>query len=75
MRPPISWYEPLSDAADISLAVQWVLAREKVFVNTVGDMRLLPHVLAAAEGSSRERPSDERMNGLVLRRIHTPLFV
>jgi aryl-alcohol dehydrogenase-like predicted oxidoreductase len=70
-----TWYEPLSDAADISLAVQWVLGREKVFLNTVGDVRLLPHVLAAAEGSSRERPSDERMNELVLRRPHTPLFV
>jgi hypothetical protein len=46
-----------------------------VFLNTVGDVRLLPHVLAAAERSSGERPSDERMQELVVRRSMTPLFV
>ncbi len=70
-----TWYEPLTDQADIHLAVQWVLGREGVFLNTVGDVRLLPRVLAAAEEFSGERPSDERMHELVLRRSMTPLFV
>jgi aryl-alcohol dehydrogenase-like predicted oxidoreductase len=70
-----TWYEPLTDPTDIRLAVRWVLAREGVFLNTVGDVRLLPHVLAAAENPSKERPSDERLHELVRRRSLTPLFV
>src|SRR6266536_2023785 len=35
-----TWYEPLTDPADITLAVQWVLGREGVFLNTVGDVKL-----------------------------------
>jgi aryl-alcohol dehydrogenase-like predicted oxidoreductase len=69
-----TWYEPLTDPADIDLAVKWVLGREGVFLNTVGDVTVLPHVLAAAEGSPGERPSDERMDQLVQRRSLTPLF-
>jgi predicted aldo/keto reductase-like oxidoreductase len=70
-----TWYEPLTHQVDINLAVQWVLGREGVFLNTVGDVRLLPHVLAAAEEFSGERPSDERMYELVQNRSLTPLFV
>jgi predicted aldo/keto reductase-like oxidoreductase len=70
-----TWYEPLTDPSDISLAVHWVLCREGVFLNTAGDVRLLPLVLAAAEEFSGERPSDERMNELVRRHSLRPLFV
>src|SRR6266536_1295931 len=66
-----TWYEPLTDPADITLAVQWVLGREGVFLNTVGDVKLLPRVLAAAEGFPGERPSDEHMLELVQRRSLT----
>ena len=44
-----TWYEPFSTQAEIDLAVQWVLSRPGVFLNTVGDTTLLPMVLAAAE--------------------------
>jgi aryl-alcohol dehydrogenase-like predicted oxidoreductase len=70
-----TWYEPLTAQADIDLAVHWVLGREGVFLNTAGDVKLLPHVLAAAEAFSGERPSDERMHDLVQRLSLTPLFV
>jgi aryl-alcohol dehydrogenase-like predicted oxidoreductase len=70
-----TWYEPLTHPAEVELAVHWVLGNPSVFLNTVGDVRLLPHVLAAAERSSGERPSDERMQELVVRRSMTPLFV
>jgi hypothetical protein len=70
-----TWYEPLTDRADIDLAVHWVLGREGVFLNTVGDVDLLPLVLSAAEEFSGERPSDERMNELVQRHSLTPLFI
>jgi aryl-alcohol dehydrogenase-like predicted oxidoreductase len=68
-----TWYEPLTDPADIELAVHWVLGREQVFLNTVGDVKLLPHVLAAAE-RFEARPDDETMDGLIERRALTPLF-
>jgi aryl-alcohol dehydrogenase-like predicted oxidoreductase len=68
-----TWYEPLTEPADIELAVHWVLGREGVFLNTVGDLQLLPHVLEAAERFA-ERPDDESMRALVDRRALTPLF-
>lgn len=68
-----TWYEPLTEPADIEPAVHWVLGREGVFLNTVGDLQLLPHVLQAAE-RFRHRPSDEAMQALVERRSLTPLF-
>jgi aryl-alcohol dehydrogenase-like predicted oxidoreductase len=69
-----TWYEPLTDPSDIELAVHWVLGREGVFLNTVGELRLLTFVLEAAE-RARGRPGDVTMNALVDRRSLTPLFV
>ncbi len=63
------WYEPLTDPDDIHSAVSWTLGHPGVFLNTVSDLALLPHVLAAAE-SPGTPPSDERMNELGMR----PLF-
>jgi aryl-alcohol dehydrogenase-like predicted oxidoreductase len=74
-RPQTSatWYEPLTEPADIELAVHWVLGREGVFLNCVGDLQLLPHVLEAAE-RVREQPDDQTMQALVERRTLIPLF-
>jgi aryl-alcohol dehydrogenase-like predicted oxidoreductase len=75
-RPPTptTWYEPLTEQADIDLAVRWVLSRPGLFLNTVGDLDLLPKVLdAASRGGSR--PSDTEMAELVERRSMTPFFV
>jgi aryl-alcohol dehydrogenase-like predicted oxidoreductase len=69
-----TWYEPLTNPADIELAVHWVLGREGVFLNTAADVTLLPHVLAAAE-RFEARPDDETMRALAERRSLTPLFV
>jgi hypothetical protein len=70
-----TWYEPLTDPADIELAVHWVLGRPGIFLNTVGDVALLPPVLAAAERFTGERPSDAHMEELSERRGMSPLFV
>jgi aryl-alcohol dehydrogenase-like predicted oxidoreductase len=70
-----TWYEPLTDPADIELAVHWVLGRPGLFLNTVGDARLLPHVLAAAERFDGERPPDDVIEALIERRSLAPLFV
>jgi predicted aldo/keto reductase-like oxidoreductase len=71
---PTTWYEPLDDQRDIELAVRWVLADPRVFLNTVGDVGLLPLVLDAASRGG-ERPADAEMDDLLRRREMSPLFV
>jgi aryl-alcohol dehydrogenase-like predicted oxidoreductase len=68
-----TWYEPLREQDDIDLAVHWVLGRPGVFLNTVGDVTLLPRVLDAAS-RFEARPSDEAMDELVESRNLVPLF-
>jgi aryl-alcohol dehydrogenase-like predicted oxidoreductase len=69
-----TWYEPLTDAADIELAVHWVLDRPGVFLITAGDVNLLPHVLEAAEHFTGP-PPPEATDALLERRALAPLFV
>jgi aryl-alcohol dehydrogenase-like predicted oxidoreductase len=68
-----TWYEPLREQSDIDLAVYWVLGRPGVFLNTVGDVALLPKVLDAA-GRFASRPTDETMEELTASRNLVPLF-
>jgi aryl-alcohol dehydrogenase-like predicted oxidoreductase len=64
-----TWYEPLTEQADIDLAVSWVLSNPQVFLLTTGDVDVLPKLLDAAERAG-ERPPDEAMAKLDL----APLF-
>lgn len=73
-RSHSTWYEPLDEQADIDLAVWWVLGRPGVFLNTVGDVDLLPKVLDAASRFER-RPDDAQMADLVRRSAQEPIFV
>src|SRR5467141_1779720 len=73
-RTRTTWYEPLEAQADIDLAVWWVLGRPGVFLNTVGDIDLLPRVLDAAERFAK-RPTDAEMNAMLERSRTEPLFV
>ena len=69
-----TWYEPLVEQAEIDRAVHWVLGRPGVFLNTAGDLALLPRILDAATRYTA-RPSDGDMGALVRQRGMTPLFV
>ena len=69
-----TWYQPLEDQADIDLAVWWVLGRPGIFLNTVGDVDLLPLVLDAAERFDT-RPHEAAMKSLLERSNTEPLFV
>ena len=40
-----TWYQPMTEQPEIDLAVHWVLGRDGVFLNTVGDIHVLPKVL------------------------------
>src|ERR1700737_2363623 len=73
-RTRTTWYEPLEAQADIDLAVWWVLGRPGVFLNTVGDIDLLPRVLDAAERFAK-RPTDAEMVAMLERSRTEPLFV
>jgi len=73
-RTRTTWYQPLEAQADIDLAVSWVLGRPGVFLNTAGDIDLLPRVLDAAERFEK-RPSDAEMSTLLERSQTEPLFV
>lgn len=72
-----TWYEPLENQGDIDRAVHWVLSRPGIFLNTVGDLRLLPSVLDAASRfqPGQTMPSDDDMQALVSRVGMEPLFV
>ena len=67
------WYQPLEDQADIDLAVHWILGKPDIFLNTVGDIYVLPRVLDAASRFEKQ-PSDEQMARLVAEQHMTPLF-
>ena len=69
-----TWYEPLTEQADIDLSAHWVLGRPDVFLLTSGDVEILPRLLDAVERFER-RPSDQQMDEFAARSEATPLFV
>jgi len=69
-----TWYEPLENQQDIDWAVWWVLSNPNVFLNTVGDVHLLPKVLEAA--SRFDKTLSQQELGQRLQRLQAvPLFV
>src|SRR6266550_8198761 len=69
-----TWYQPLESPDDIDLAVWWAMGRQGIFLNSVGDVDLLPLVLDAAKRF--EKPPDNNAMQALLERSHTePLFV
>lgn len=68
-----TWYRPLEEQGDIDLAVHWVFGHPGVFLNTAGDVDILPRILSAAHRFT-SRPSDEQMTALAERLEMEPLF-
>ena len=68
-----SWYEPIEDADALARAVQFVLARPGIFLNTSSDARLLPGAIEAAAASGNI-PSEQEMEADAVRLGITPLF-
>ncbi len=69
-----TWYEPLQNQEAIDQTVSWVLGRPGVFLNTVGDIHILPMVLDAAK-RFESRPTDQEMHDLVAQWQMEPMFV
>lgn len=68
-----TWYQPLEEQADIDRSVHWVLGRPGVFLNTAGDITLLPNILDAASRYTA-RPADAAMLGMLEQQQVTTLF-
>ena len=68
-----TWYQPFEDPADIERAVHWVLAKPRVFLNTAGDLDLLPAVLEAAS-RFESAPGDDALQAMIDARQATALF-
>jgi aryl-alcohol dehydrogenase-like predicted oxidoreductase len=73
-RYTATWYEPLLEQEHIDAAVHWVFGRKGVFLNTVGDIEVLPKVFAAAERFVHA-PSELAMQQLLKHQTMAPLFV
>jgi aryl-alcohol dehydrogenase-like predicted oxidoreductase len=68
-----TWYQPLSEQADIDKAVHWVIGRNGLFLNTAGDVELLPMIFDAAS-RFQSRPSDAELAEVMDEKRMTVLF-
>ena len=68
-----TWYEPFTDQADIDRAVWWVLRRPGIFLNTPGDIHVLPKVLDAASRLD-QAPTREQLDREMAELEPEPLF-
>jgi aryl-alcohol dehydrogenase-like predicted oxidoreductase len=68
-----TWYDPLREQSDIDVAVSWVLGSRPVFLNTVGDINVVPKVFDAASRFSGQ-PTDEQVRRVMEQRQMAPLF-
>ena len=68
-----TWYEPFEEQVDIDRVVHWALNRPNIFLNTAGDIHLLPKVLDAA--SRFETAVQAEMDEVVAELEGVPLFV
>ena len=68
-----TWYRPLEEQGDIDLAVHWILAQPDLFLNSTGDIHILPRILSAA-GRFSAPPADGDMQAMLQRLEMQPLF-
>ncbi|MDC7233866.1 MAG: aldo/keto reductase [Spirochaetales bacterium] len=72
-----TWYEPLEEQEDINTAVAYILKDPQFFLNTAGDIDVLPRVLKAASDFCDGKivpPGDDKMARLLKEKAMTPLF-
>jgi len=69
-----TWYEPFTEQSAIDHTVHWVLGRPEVFLNTLGDIYVLPKVLDAVSRFEK-RPSDADMQADMNSQSMAPLFL
>jgi len=68
-----TWYEPFTEQSQVDLAIHYGLGRPGVFINTAGDIHVLPKVLDAAS-RFEQKPSDDQMQALIEKAEGEPLW-
>ncbi len=68
-----TWYQPFDDPQSVQMAVHWALGIPGVFLNTLGDIHVLPLMLEAA-ANPKPAPSDDEMRELMSRYEAAPLW-
>jgi aryl-alcohol dehydrogenase-like predicted oxidoreductase len=56
-----TWYRPLEEQDDIDRALHWVFGEPRAFLNTAGDINILPRILDAAHRFEARPPEDEML--------------
>jgi aryl-alcohol dehydrogenase-like predicted oxidoreductase len=69
-----TWYEPIEDQPALDKAVHWVLGNPITFINTPGDIHVLPKALDAAS-RFEAGPSEDDMRAVMITQTMEPLFV
>jgi len=68
-----TWYEPFTDQASIDLAIHWAMGRSGAFINTAGDIHVLPRVLEAASHFDQV-PANAQMQAMTQSQTAEPLW-
>jgi aryl-alcohol dehydrogenase-like predicted oxidoreductase len=73
-RTATVWYEPLMEQDQIDVAVWWALGRPGIFLNSTGDVDILPRLLDAASRFERSA-TDAEISAVLEKAEAAPLFV
>lgn len=68
-----TWYKPFETQPEIDLALHWALALQGVFINSTGDIHVLPKLIDAAQRQGT-KPSDEVMREMLGMQEALPLW-
>lgn len=68
-----TWYQPFDDPKALTLAIHYALGREGAFINTAGDIHVLPKILEAASNFEKA-PTDEEMLAMLKEQQAEPLW-
>ena len=68
-----TWYKPITEPEDMKKSISWVLGYDNLFLNTTGDVNLLPAVLDAASNRI-PKPENAVMDEMVKRLNISKIF-
>jgi aryl-alcohol dehydrogenase-like predicted oxidoreductase len=68
-----TWYQPIEEQGALDKAAHWVLGHSDLFLNSVGDIHILPLLLDAAS-RFEQVPSDAEMQLILEQQAMEPIF-
>jgi predicted aldo/keto reductase-like oxidoreductase len=74
-RSYATWYEPFDQQELVDTATHWALSHQGIFINTAGDITILPMILdAASRYTPALAPTEAQMQALVAASEAAPLW-